>query len=219
MDIPEHSLINDVVTRWGSTFEMISRFLEQQQAICGVLAGDRSTWHLMPKDNDISVLEEVTQLLRPLHDFTDILASEKQVTLSSRKPVLEHINTEILEEQVEDSNLIKQMKRVMREDLLEHLRYTEEIKNVLNICSFVGPTFKGNFVENLDDTVKACNDEALALVSHYTDEPTAANEQSTSSTTTKKKEKSLSGFLQHITTAKRNRSAASGSEMPNIKES
>lgn len=105
MDIPEHSLINDVVTRWGSTFEMILRFLEQQQAICGVLAGDRSAWHLMPKDNDISVLEEVSQLLRPLHDFTDILASEKQVTLSSLKPVLEHINTEILEEQVEDSNL------------------------------------------------------------------------------------------------------------------
>lgn len=99
LNIPEHSLIHDVITRWGSTFEMISRFLEQQQAICGVLAGDRSTWHLMPKDKDITVLEEVSQLLRPLHDFTDILASEKQVTLSSLKPVLEHINSDILEEQ------------------------------------------------------------------------------------------------------------------------
>lgn len=46
-----------------TTFEMISRFLEQQQAVCWVLAAERSTWHLMPKDNGITVLEEVSQLL------------------------------------------------------------------------------------------------------------------------------------------------------------
>lgn len=63
LNIPKHSLIHDVVTRWGSTFEMISWFLEQQQAICGVLAGDRSTWHLTPKDTDITVLGKLSQLL------------------------------------------------------------------------------------------------------------------------------------------------------------
>lgn len=30
LNIPEHALIHDVFTVWGSTFEMISRFLEQQ---------------------------------------------------------------------------------------------------------------------------------------------------------------------------------------------
>lgn len=72
----------------------------------------------MPEDNDITVLEEVSQLLCPLHNFTDVLASERQVTLSSLKPVLEHITSEILEDQEEDSTLTKQMKRTMREDLL-----------------------------------------------------------------------------------------------------
>ncbi len=76
---------------------------------------------------------------------------------------------------------------------------------------------------HLDDTVKACSDEALALASH-TEEPPAATEQSTSSaatttaTTTKRKEKSLSRLLQHITTAKKNRSAAPGSEMLSIQD-
>ncbi|KAL0172873.1 hypothetical protein M9458_033184, partial [Cirrhinus mrigala] len=106
-----HALIHDVVTRWGSTYEKISRFLEQQQAACAVLASDRSTWHFMPKDNDIATLENVNQLLRPLYDFTDALASEKRVTLSSLTPVLEHIGSEILSEQAEDNLLIRQMKQ------------------------------------------------------------------------------------------------------------
>lgn len=165
MNIPKHSLIHDVVSRWGSTFK-ISRFLEQQQAICGVLVGDRSAWHLMPKDTDITVLEKLCQLLCPLHDFTDVLASEKQVTLSSLKPVLEHIDNEILQDQEEDCALTKQMKAVIREHMLMQLRYMEENKNVLNIASFVDPRFKGSFAENLVDTVKACSDEAMTLASH-----------------------------------------------------
>lgn len=139
MNTPEHSLIQDVVTRWGSTFEMISSFLEQQPAICGVLAGDRNTWHLMPKDSDITVLEKVSQLICPLHDFTDVLASEKQVTLSSLKPALEHINNEILQDQEEDCTLTKQMKHVIQEDLLMQLRYTEEMNCTEHVqfCGFL----------------------------------------------------------------------------------
>lgn len=124
MNIPGHALIHNVVTRWGSTFEIISRFLEQQQAVCAVLAGHRSTWHLMPKDNDIIVLEKVKQLLCPLHDFTDILASEEQLTHSSLKPVLEHINSDIYKEE--------------EDDLLLQLTCTKELKNGSEHSQFCG---------------------------------------------------------------------------------
>uniref|UniRef100_W5N327 HAT C-terminal dimerisation domain-containing protein n=1 Tax=Lepisosteus oculatus TaxID=7918 RepID=W5N327_LEPOC len=214
-EIPVHSLMHDVVTRWGSTFEMISRFLEQQQAICGVLAGDRSTWHLMPKDNDISVLEDANQLLSPLHDFTDALTSEKLVTLSL-KPVLEHINSEIFRDQEGDSTLTKQMKQIIKEDI-----HTEEMKRVLNISGFVDPQFKGNFAEHLDDSVKACVDEAMALVPGeppHTEHPPPATTQgddngererrNRSPSITKKKRSRLSGLLQQITNARPNRTAS-----------
>lgn len=93
------------------------------------------------------------------------------------------------------------------------------MKNVLNISSFVDPRFKGSFAENLDDTVKACSHEEMALASHSdTEDPPAATTQSTSSTTTKKKEKTLSGLLQQITSAKKNRSQASGHAMPSIQQ-
>ncbi|KAJ8381502.1 hypothetical protein SKAU_G00022800 [Synaphobranchus kaupii] len=72
------------------TFSMVSRFLEQQQAVCAVLAED---------------------------SFTDALTSEKRVTMSALKPIMEHITTEILLDGDEDSDLTKQMKLAMRDDL------------------------------------------------------------------------------------------------------
>ena len=50
LDLPQHKLRQDVSTRWGSTYQMVARILEQQQAICAVLADDRKTW------NNISVV-------------------------------------------------------------------------------------------------------------------------------------------------------------------
>ncbi|KAK7944386.1 hypothetical protein WMY93_000114 [Mugilogobius chulae] len=76
---------------------------------------------------------QVHQLLQPLNELTDVMASEKQVTLSSLKPVLEHINKRILNEKEGDSALTKQMKKA------------------------------GNFSEKLEDTVKACTQEAISL--------------------------------------------------------
>ncbi|KAL6456345.1 hypothetical protein MHYP_G00348880 [Metynnis hypsauchen] len=57
LQLPEHKLIHDEPTRWDSAYEMVARFLQQQQAVSSVLADDRKKWHLMPKDSDITILE------------------------------------------------------------------------------------------------------------------------------------------------------------------
>ena len=199
-ELPEHALIHDVITRWGSTFEMISRFLDRQQAVCAVLARDRSTWHLMPKYSDIATLENVNKLLQPVYDLTDALASEKRVTLSSLTPVLEHIS--ILTEQAEDNILTRRMKQVMREVLLEgRYRVRGTSAAHLLLCGF-----KGSFCKNLAGTVEACVEEAVNPTAAVpcSQQPQAergeneAGEGSSSSTSTKRKEKSLSGLLGHF---------------------
>ena len=45
LGLKNHKLIGAVLTRWGSTYEMIERILEQQQAIAAVLAEDCKYWH------------------------------------------------------------------------------------------------------------------------------------------------------------------------------
>lgn len=90
LQIPIKSLIHDVVTRLGSTYQMLERFLSQQQAISATLAGERGAWHLMPKEADITVMEQVCDVLRPLSQFTDALAAETRVTLSTLQCCIEY---------------------------------------------------------------------------------------------------------------------------------
>jgi hypothetical protein len=85
--LPIHQPIHDELTRWGSTYDMVERFLEQQSAFCAVLADDRKSWHLMLQDSDISVLETVRDVLGPLKDFTDALSGEKTITICCVQPV------------------------------------------------------------------------------------------------------------------------------------
>lgn len=105
---------------------------------------------------------------------------------------------------------MKQMKQVIREDLLEQLRYTAEMKDVLNIATLMDPRYKATFVDDVEATVNACPDEAMTLATEElpgTKQPPAAAQSSFSSSyftiSTKRKDKSLSGLLKKITTAKK----------------
>lgn len=196
---------------------MVERFLSQQQAVCAALAAERGVWHLMPKDADIAVLEQLCQLLDPLSKFTDALCSETRVTLSAIKPVLDHITGDVLEESDEDSALLKHMKQAMREDLTS--RYTEKAKEVMQMACFMDPRFKTNFLDaTVDDIVDSCVQEALKLtpvqVRQEPDEP-----QSTSSTpTAAARGKGLAGLLKKITSTRQQRTEeASGSATPEDK--
>lgn len=61
-----------------------ARKVQQQQQTC-------NRQPVMPKENDITFLEDVGRPLGTLHDFTDALASEKKVTLAALTPVLDQI--------------------------------------------------------------------------------------------------------------------------------
>ncbi|CAM4728583.1 unnamed protein product [Leuciscus chuanchicus] len=208
LNVPQRSLIHDIVTRWGSTQKMLQRFLEQQQAVCAVLATERGAWHLMPKDADIAVIEQVLQILQPLSAFTDALASESRVSLSALRPVLSHIISDILEVKNEDSALTIDLKRVMKSDL--ESRYSVDAKKVMDLTSFVDPRFKGSFSDDLDATVNCCIEEASKLAEMTTLSEGAAQTEQSSTTptpppTSEKQQQSLATLLNKITSTRQQR--------------
>ena len=92
-NLPEHSLITECPTRWGSRQKMIGRVLEQSKALSQVLSEDKKTRHLVPTWQDTDVLESINNALGPLQEFTDALSGEAYVSVSYLKPVLHLLRT------------------------------------------------------------------------------------------------------------------------------
>ena len=91
LDLPQQKLKGEVAIRWGSTYKMVSRIVEQQQALSAVLAEDKKKWHKMPSHAEFSILEIVVDVLRPLSYLTDALSGKKEMTASAVGPLLKHV--------------------------------------------------------------------------------------------------------------------------------
>ena len=140
LGLPQHKIMGDVVKCWGSTYEMLKRIIEQQQAISAVLAGDRKNWHRMPTDSEWSTLENVVEVLKPLAYLTDALSGEKQVTVSAILLVMRHVESK-LNVTATDNQLVTGMKQAIWSDL--KAQYADLlVSNTLQVASFLDPRFK-----------------------------------------------------------------------------
>ena len=200
LGLPEHKILGDVVTRWGSTYLMISRILEQQQALSAVLAEDRKNWHRMPTDPELSVLETIHDILKPLSFLTDALAGEKEVTASVVLPVLKHIKKKLAVDYDKDSTLAKGVKETIWSDL--ESRYMETgVSEVLDFASFLDPRFKDKeqYLHGKDEIIQQITDQCLQYYPTVNDIDT--NDASTSDVEEvhpAKQMKGLTAVLQHI---------------------
>ena len=103
LGLPEHNLIRDIVTHWESIFDMITCILEQQQALSAVLVKHRKKWHRIIKDNELSLIETVADILKSLSYLIDVLACEKQITASTVHPVLKQWKKKLTVDDTQDS--------------------------------------------------------------------------------------------------------------------
>ena len=120
LELPQHKLINDVPTRWNSSYDIVQPFLEQQAAIKAVLLTkdvkkNAKDVHLLSED-DISVAESVIKVLGPIKTITSILCDEKTPTVSMIHPLKQ---TPIQQMKVSDDDimLVKEVKTAIAKDL------------------------------------------------------------------------------------------------------
>lgn len=143
-NLPEHSLITECPTRWGSRQKMIERVLEQRRALSDVLSADRKSRHLVPTWQDLDILESVNQALQPLQEFTDALSSESYVSVSYVKPVLHLMKTSVLAEE-EDSDLTKSIKMKIL-DYMNTKYDNPATQELLDMSCFMDPRFKAGYI-------------------------------------------------------------------------
>ena len=168
---------------------MIERILEQQQAICSVLAEDRKNWHRMPSDQEFLCLEGVATVLKPLSTFTDALSGETCVTISAVLPLLQHIKDVILQQSSTDTSIMKEMKMIIVSDLTS--RYTSTL--IMDKSTYLDPRFRLNYPTK-DSVLQELHAEAVAEVETT---PLDCNSTSDDVPPPPKKQKGLSAILTH----------------------
>ncbi|KAL1279098.1 hypothetical protein QQF64_025771, partial [Cirrhinus molitorella] len=143
LNLPHHKLITDVAVRWNSAYEMLSRFLEQQPAICAALLSPEVRKSVSDictlTEMEISNAEQVVQALKPMLVATNVMCEEKTPTVS----VIAPLHTQLLSDMsstAKDSPLVKELKNAIFQDLSK--RYNSSEKSNLYISSALDPRFK-----------------------------------------------------------------------------
>ena len=86
LGLPEHKLIQQVETRWNSSFYMMERYIEQNEAVHTALClQDRNDLVLSSDKNPF--IEKMIEVLRPFESVTTELSSEKYVSASKIIPI------------------------------------------------------------------------------------------------------------------------------------
>lgn len=120
---------------------MIQRVLEPEKVRSQVLKADRKTKQLVPTWQDTDVLESISRTLGPLLEFTDALSGEDYVSVSYIKSVLHLFNNTVLAATDDDTELTKDMKKVILEYL--NKKYSDpKMVDLLDMASLVDPRFK-----------------------------------------------------------------------------
>ena len=114
LGIPENKLIQEVETRWNSTYYMFERITEQHQAITTALClSGRKAMCL--SSSDVSLLKAAMAVLKPFEATTKEISADKHISISKVIPLaksLQRLTGAITEKDTPlVSNLSYQMRR------------------------------------------------------------------------------------------------------------
>lgn len=138
LSLPNHNLIQDVPTRWNSTFYLLERLIEQKRAIAVISLEDKSLVNLSAAQ--WSLAEKVVSILSPFEELTRSI-SAKNSLLSQVIPSVHALRSFLTSDHIQSTNqfrtsLIDQIDTRFKM-LDENSRYT--------CATFLDPRFKSKF--------------------------------------------------------------------------
>lgn len=120
-NVVQHKLIQDVATRWNSTYEMLNRLVEQRWPVTAVLS-DPSITKKGNRTLDLTgdqwkLAQETSELLGPLLTLTELLSQKANLSLSATVPMLFNLKKRHLSPEEDDSPAIREMKNTLVKEI------------------------------------------------------------------------------------------------------
>ena len=139
LNIPQHKLKLDVVTRWNSTLYMFESVLEQKMALTAYCTEIGCIQQLTP--HQLELMRKCVDILSPIEEITHSISAD----LASISIVIPYIRilTRTLEKNDNDSG-IRTMKGELLKSLKCHFAGIEERKE-LCLATLLDPRFKDKF--------------------------------------------------------------------------
>jgi hypothetical protein len=149
-------LLQDVVTRWNSTYYMLQRFVDLEDAVRSTVAMlNVSLPQLSPSDWEC--LKELCKILKPFENATTVISGENYMSaslvivltgglLDVSDNLLKHDFSQI------SRNVIERLQKGIS-DRLQNVEYS----NTLAVCTFLDPRFKLCVFKNKDAAEKVRN--------------------------------------------------------------
>ena len=175
LELPNHELVQECKTRWGSTYMMLQRVQEQQPALCAVLieSTDRAIRFLLPDNPEWTLIEELMTILKPFHEATTMMSGSKYPTSSLLAPLLYKLLDVTLKVGNDDSNHMRLIKQVIATDLQTRYR-SLSVTEMINTAAFLDPRFKDldPFIpqENHDDIIEDVKRELFQVSANLSDD-------------------------------------------------
>ncbi|XP_056102446.1 E3 SUMO-protein ligase ZBED1-like [Rhinichthys klamathensis goyatoka] len=179
LQLPVHKLIQDIPTRWNSSYDMIERYIEQQAAVYSAMtdkAVKKNVKDIMTlSENDMRLAENVITVLKPLKTVTTLMCTESSPSASMVLPMKMMI-LKSMELSDDDSPAVRDVKTAIKNDLQQ--RYTlPDLQDYLHKSTALDPRFKS--LQHLDATTRLRVYEALTT-EIVTEQATSTTEPATS---------------------------------------
>ena len=121
LSVPQHHLIQDVATRWNSTYFMLERLHKQRWAIYAVLYDEQGTLsqykHLYLKEEQWKLIEQLVTALKPLQVATTALCEADIVSITLVYPVINGLLKKYLPAKPDDLAPIKAFKETVSQQI------------------------------------------------------------------------------------------------------
>ncbi|RVE67765.1 hypothetical protein OJAV_G00085120 [Oryzias javanicus] len=136
---PCERLLQDEPTRWNSTLGMISRLLQNREAVRAALEQQNNNRPVVPTEAEWEELQRLELLLEPCRYVTELLGGEAYVSCSVVLPAFRHLNR-VMDAADDDPAYVVKFKNAFQKDLAAQL--ADGNNSWLEVATALDPRFK-----------------------------------------------------------------------------